>query len=261
MTQSSPILVEHGGAVSVVTVNRPESLNSLNEATLRALRAAVDTLACRADLRCVIVTGAGDKAFVAGADIAAMSTMTTEQGRAFAELGDSTFAAFEALPVPVIAAVHGFALGGGCELALACDFIYATDKAKFGQPEVKLGIVPGFGGTQRLARRVGLGMARELIYTGKIIGAAEALRVGLVNLVCSREELLSKAKETAQLIVANGSLAVAAAKRVMLDGYDVSLDRGVELEAQAFAHCFSTEEQKEGMRAFLEKRPPLFNGK
>ena len=189
------VLVSHDGAISTLTVNRPDSLNSLNRATLEAMRAAIAQVAAQQP-RVLIVTGAGEKAFVAGADIAAMSTMTQAEGAAFARLGQSVFAALEALPFPVIAAVNGFALGGGCELALACDFIYASDKAKFGQPEVKLGVMPGFGGTQRLARRIGLGMARELIYSGRMIGPEEALRIGLVNAVVPRRELLDKVLET-----------------------------------------------------------------
>ena len=208
--------------------------------------------------RCAVITGAGDKAFVAGADIAAMSSMTESEALSFARLGQATFAAIEALPFPVIAAVNGFALGGGCELALACDFIYASDKAKLGQPEVKLGILPGFGGTQRLARRVGLGMARGLIYSGRMLGSEEALRIGLVNAVVPRRELMDKVREVAALIVQNGPGAIARAKRVMLDGAGVALPAAVELEARAFADCFTLADQKEGMQAFLAKRPPAF---
>ena len=170
------------------------------------------------------------------------------------------FAALEALPFPVIAAVNGFALGGGCELALACDFIYASDKAKFGQPEVKLGVLPGFGGTQRLARRVGLGMARELIYTGRMIGPEEALRIGLVNAVVPRRELLDKVVQVANTMLANGQGAIAAAKRVMRDGADLALPAAIAAEAVAFGQCFGPE-QSEGMRAFLEKRAAHFPGR
>ena len=188
-----------------------------------------------------------------------MSTMSAEQALAFARLGQATFAALEALPFPVIAAVNGFALGGGCELALACDFIYASDKAKLGQPEVKLGILPGFGGTQRLARRIGLGMARELIYSGRMVGPEESLRIGLSNAVHPRRELMEKVAETARGIVAMGPGAVAAAKRVMNEGADLPLAAAIEREAVAFGQCFGAE-QKEGMSAFLEKREAKFGG-
>ena len=251
------VLLAHEGAISTLTINRPDALNALDRATLEALASAITELAAIKP-RCAVVTGAGDKAFVAGADIAAMSTMSSEQALAFARLGQATFAAIEALPFPVIAAVNGFALGGGCELALACDFIYASDKAKLGQPEVKLGILPGFGGTQRLVRRVGIGMARELIYTGRMIGPEEALRIGLVNAVAPRRELMDRVNEAAALIVQNGPGAVAHAKRVMLQGEVLALDVAVELEAQAFAACFDSHDQKEGMHAFLAKRPAAF---
>jgi enoyl-CoA hydratase len=251
------VLLAHDGAISTLTINRPDSLNSLDRATLEALAAAIAELAARKP-RCAIVTGAGEKAFVAGADIAAMSRMSESEALAFARLGQATFAALEALAFPVIAAVNGFALGGGCELALACDFIYASDKAKLGQPEVKLGVLPGFGGTQRLARRVGLGLARELIYTGRMLGPEEALRIGLVNAVAPRRELLDKVLETAQLIAQNGPGAVAHAKRVLREGEGMELASAIELEAQAFGACFALRDQKEGMQAFLDKRPPVF---
>lgn len=258
MSPSNPILLEQDGAVATLTVNRPDALNALDRDTLLALRDTLGALRKRSGVGCLIVTGAGQKAFVAGADIAAMSAMSREEGLAFAELGQSTFALLEALPVPVIAAVNGFALGGGCELALACDFIYAGSHAKFGQPEVKLGILPGFGGTQRLARRVGLGVARELIYTGKMIGPEEALRIGLVNAVHPHAELMAKVGETAKAMLAVGPHALAAAKQVMNAGADLPLSAAVGKEAEAFSRCFETPEQQEGMQAFLGKRPPQF---
>jgi enoyl-CoA hydratase len=260
MTQAPLVTLTHDGPVSTLTINRPEALNSLNRATLVALRDAIGEIPERSGLGCLIVTGAGDKAFVAGADIAEMSNMTSADAYAFAQLGQSTFAALEALPVPVIAAVNGFALGGGCELALACDFIYASSHAKFGQPEVKLGILPGFGGTQRLSRRIGMGMARELIYTGKLIGPEEALRVGLVNAVYPRAELLDKVRETAKSILAVGPRAVAASKQVMNAGEHLPLTDAIALEADAFSRCFG-QEQREGMQAFLEKRAARFDGR
>lgn len=260
MTDSPLIGLEHAGAVSTLTIQRPNALNALNRETLQALAQAIASLHTRAGLGCVIVTGAGDKAFVAGADIAEMSTMSPLEARAFAELGQSTFAALEALPVPVIAAVNGFALGGGCELALACDFIYASTHAKFGQPEVKLGVLPGFGGTARLSRRIGLGAARELIYTGRMLGPEDALRLGLVNAVFPRSELLAKVRETAEQIVAVGPGAVRAAKAVMNAAYHLPLAAAVAAEAEAFERCFGAE-QREGMQAFLAKRAPQFPGR
>jgi enoyl-CoA hydratase len=256
----SPVLLEHDGAISKITVNRPSALNALNRATLEALGQRIDEVRGRDATGVVIVTGAGDKAFVAGADIAEMSGLSPAEGQAFGELGQRVFASLEALSVPVIAAVNGFALGGGCELALACDFIYASSHAKFGQPEVKLGIIPGFGGTQRLARRVGLGVARELIYTGAMIGPEEALRIGLINAIHPRAELLEKVVQVANTMVANGKGALAAAKRVMLAGADLSLPASIAGEAVAFGKCFGPE-QSEGMRAFLEKRAPRFPGR
>jgi enoyl-CoA hydratase len=254
------VRLSQDGPVATLTVNRPDSLNALNQPTLEALASAIEQVGAAAP-RCLIVTGAGDKAFVAGADIAAMREMSPEQGAAFARLGQRTFAALEALPLPVIAAVNGFALGGGTELALACDFIYASDKAKFGQPEVKLGIIPGFGGTQRLARRIGLGVARELIYTGRMIGPEEALRVGLANAVVPRRGLLERVGSVAQEIAAVGPGAVASAKRVMLAGAHRPLGEAIELEAEAFGECFAWEDQKEGMSAFLAKRSPDFKNR
>lgn len=260
MTEQELVAVEHAGAITTLTIQRPTALNALNKATLSALRQAIAELNQRTELACLIVTGAGDKAFVAGADIAEMSNMTEAEGRAFAELGQGAFGALESLPVPVIAAVNGFALGGGCELALACDFIYAGSHAKFGQPEVKLGVIPGFGGTQRLSRRVGLGMARELIYTGRMIGPEEALRIGLVNAVFPRAELLAKVHETAQSIASVGPGAVRAAKQVIGAAYHLPLTAAVSAEAVAFGQCFGPE-QREGMEAFLAKRSPKFPGR
>ena len=261
MTSNSPISLIQDGPIATLTVQRPAALNALDRDTLVAMRDAIGELPERAGVGCLIVTGSGDKAFVAGADIAAMSSMTRAEAYAFAQLGQSTFAALEALPMPVIAAVNGFALGGGCELALACDYIYASSHAKFGQPEVKLGILPGFGGTQRLARRVGLGVARELIYTGKMIGPEEALRIGLVNAVFPHAELMAKVTEAAKAVLVAGPRAVAAAKRVMNVGIDLSLPEAIEKEADAFSACFEQQEQREGMEAFLGKRPARFEGR
>jgi enoyl-CoA hydratase len=255
------VLIEREAHVATLTLNRPEKLNSLDEPLLRELLAAISVVDDDSSVRVTIVTGAGDRAFAAGADIAAMSEMTAPQAKRFAELGHRVGALIEGSRVPFIAAVNGFALGGGCEVALACDFIYASEKAKLGQPEVTLGILPGFGGTQRLARRVGAARARELCMTGNMVGAQEALRIGLVNAVVPHEQLLTKVREVAAKIASRGPLAVAALKRVVLRGEDVPLPTANELEATAFASLFGTSDQREGMRAFLDKREPSFEGK
>lgn len=255
------VTTERDGDVATVTLSRPEKLNALDPVVLGELYTAFDALVRDMSRpRAVVFTGAG-KAFIAGADIGAMSELTPSAAKSFADVGHRLGALLESAPFPVIAAVNGFALGGGCELALACDFIYASQKAKFGQPEVKLGVIPGFGGTQRLARRIGIGRARELVYTGDMIGADEALRIGLVNAVFSPEELLGKALEAAKKIASVGPLAVAASKRVLLRGEDVPLPTANELEAIAFAALFGSEDQREGMRAFLDKRSATFKGR
>ncbi|MEZ4288781.1 MAG: enoyl-CoA hydratase-related protein [Polyangiales bacterium] len=256
----SSVLLQVDGDIATVTMNRPEKMNALCTEVLEQLGGAIDTIAANRSVRAAILTGNG-KAFVAGADIAEMSSMTDAQARSFGELGHRTFAAIEALRVPVIAAVNGFALGGGCELALACDFIYASDKAKFGQPEVGLGILPGFGGTQRLPRRVGIAMARELIYTGKIISAERAAQIGLANEVFAHETLIEEATKTAALIATNGPLAVSACKRVIFDGADRPLREANAIEVNAFSEGFGTADQKEGMAAFLQKRKAEFQGR
>lgn len=254
------LIVERDGAVATVTINRPGKLNALNAAVVRELTLVAADLA-RADARAVVVTGAGEKAFVAGADISEMSSMTPAQAQAFSEAGHRLGRALEEAPFACIAAVNGFALGGGCELALACDFIYASDHAKFGQPEVNLGLMPGFGGTQRLARRVGLGRARELVYSADVIGADEALRIGLANAVFPRAELLAKARATAIKIASKAPLAIAASKRAMLLGFDADLATANQLEATAFATLFGSDDQREGTRAFLDKRAATFQGR
>lgn len=256
---SELVRLEHDGAVTTITIDRPDKMNALDAEVLGALSAAFDGVRARPETRCAILTGAG-KAFVAGADIASMVSMTPAQAKDFSALGQRVFASIEALACPVIGAVNGFALGGGCELALACDFIYVSEKAKLGQPEVKLGVIPGFGGTQRLARRVGLGVARELIYTGRLVDAAEAVRIGLANAAFASDALLEKARETAKVIAAQGPRAVALAKQVMLEGTDGALADGNALEVDAFAKCFETTDQTEGMNAFLERRDPSFTG-
>jgi enoyl-CoA hydratase len=255
------VLVERDEHVVTLTLNRPDKLNALNRELLGELSLQVAELSADASVRCAILTGAGDKAFAAGADIAAMSEMSPTLAKAFAETGHRLGHAIEGAPFPFVAAVNGFALGGGCELALACDFAYASDRAKLGQPEVNLGVIPGFGGTQRLARRVGAARARELCMTGDMISAEEALRIGLVNAVVPHAELLPRVREVAKKIASKGPLAIAAIKRVVVRGADVPLPTANELEATAFAALFGTGDQREGMRAFLEKRAAKFEGR
>jgi len=254
------LITEREGAICVLTLNRPDKLNALNAELLGELDAALAEVSRDSNVACAILTGAGDKAFAAGADIAAMVDMGTEQARFFSEMGHRICSRIEHAPFPFIGAINGFALGGGCELALACDFLYASDKAKLGQPEVNLGIIPGFGGTQRLARRVGIGRARELCYTGDVIGAEDALRMGLVNAVVPHAELGARVREVATKIASKGRLAIAQCKRVIYSGADIPLDVANALETQAFAMLFGTNDRKEGMKAFLEKRKAQFSG-
>jgi enoyl-CoA hydratase len=248
--------VEDG--VAVVTIDRPTALNALNSATLKELASAVDKIAKDKKIRAAVLTGGGAKAFVAGADISEMVNFNPLKATAFATLGQGVLSAIENCPKPIIAAVNGFALGGGTEIAMACDFIYAAANAKFGQPEIKLGIIPGFGGTQRLPRLVGKAMAKELVVTGDMIDANEALRIGLVNKVLPLEELLNAAKATAKKIAGYSQCAVQAALDCINKGPDVDLPDALYLERQAFAILCSTKDQKEGMKAFLAKRPPQF---
>jgi enoyl-CoA hydratase len=256
----STLLTEREGALVILTLNRPDKLNALNAELLGELDVSLAALSGDASIACAILTGAGEKAFAAGADIAAMLDMSTEGARHFSELGHRICSRIERAPFPVIGAVNGFALGGGCELALACDFLYASDKAKLGQPEVNLGIIPGFGGTQRLARRVGIARARELCFTGDTINAEEALRIGLVNGVVPHADLMSKVKEVAGKIAKKGPLAIAQCKRALFSGDGVPLDTANALETQAFAMLFGTSDRREGMSAFLEKRAAAFKG-
>ena len=239
--------------IAVVTMNRPEALNALNEQVLRDLNAALDAVEANDEVLVVILTGAG-RSFVAGADIGQMKDLTPVQAKKFGSYGNQVFLKLENFPKPVIAAVNGFALGGGCELSMACDIRLASEKAKFGQPEVGLGITPGFSGTQRLPRRVGVAKAKELIFSGKQIGAEEAKRIGLVNEVYAAEELLNKAVEMAKSFTANAPIAVKYSKACIDRGMQMDIDNGIALENELFAMCFATEDQKEGMGAFLEKR-------
>lgn len=252
--------VENEPPVSVVYINRPKALNALNSQVLDELCQVFFELNSNEELSVVVITGEGEKAFVAGADIGEMSGLTSLQGEKFMRKGQETLSMIENLDKIVIAAVNGFALGGGCELAMACDIRLAAKSAKIGQPEVSLGIIPGFGGTQRLARLVGRGKAKQLIFSGDHITAEEAHRIGLVDEVYDSEELLAKAKELAGKIASKGPLAVRACKMLINKGLDCDLDTGLHLEREAIAVLFSTEDQKEGMKAFLEKRKPDFKG-
>ena len=243
------------GAVAVLTIDRPKALNALNPDVLADLKAAFEGID-QNTVRCVVLTGAGDKSFVAGADIGSMSTMTKAEGEAFGKLGNDIFLAIESFPLPVIAAVNGFALGGGCELAMSCDIRICSDNAMFGQPEVGLGITPGFGGTQRLPRIVGLGMAKQLLYTARNIDAAEALRIGLVNAVVPQAELMDAALKMANTIAKNAPIAVRACKKAVNEGMQVSIDKAVEIEEKLFGDCFETHDQVEGMACFLSREKP-----
>jgi enoyl-CoA hydratase len=254
------LLVVRDGAVTNVTVNRPQALNALNPATLWELQRCCEELRQDQTARCVVITGGGGRAFVAGADIAAMEQMSVIDGRRFALFGQGVMRQLELLPIPVVAAVNGFALGGGLELALACDLILASATAMFGQPEINLGIIPAFGGTQRLARRIGLEAARLLIYTGEMIGAEEALRLGLVARVLPPAELLPEVRRLAATLAAKAPVALQQAKTAINTGSDIDLDAGCRYEAEAFAVAFGTGDRGEGMRAFLEKRAPAFKG-
>lgn len=254
------LLIEIADGVAVVTINRPTALNALNAAVLHELSAAIEALKEDASVACVILTGSGNKAFVAGADIAAMQPLDAVTAAGFARLGHAVLSAIETCPKPVIAAVNGFALGGGCELAMACDIRLASDTARFGQPEVNLGVIPGFGGTLRLTRLVGKGRAKELIFTGDMIDAHEAYRIGLANKVVSAEELLPTARKMALKIASKGPIAVRFAKESIDAGLEMDIDRAARFEADLFGLCFATADQKEGMLAFLEKRPAQFKG-
>lgn len=248
------VLLEKKGNIAVATINRPQALNALNSAVLTDLDELVNVVSADSDIRALVITGSGAKAFVAGADIGEMSTLTPEEGEAFGKHGNDVFRRIETLPIPTIAAVNGFALGGGCELSMACDIRICADTAVFGQPEVGLGITPCFGGTQRLARLVSPGMAKQLIYTARNIKADEAYRIGLVNAVYPVEELLPQAEKLANTIAANAPIAVRACKKAINEGLQVDMDAAVVIEEKLFGSCFKTADQIEGMGAFLEKR-------
>ncbi|MCR4678661.1 MAG: enoyl-CoA hydratase/isomerase family protein [Lachnospiraceae bacterium] len=259
------VLYEQKGAIGVITINRPEALNALNSQVLEDLEATFKAVDLK-EVRALVLTGAGEKSFVAGADIGEMSTLTKKEGEAFGKKGNDVFRMIETFPIPVIAAVNGFALGGGCEISMSCDIRLCSDNAVFGQPEVGLGITPGFGGTQRLARLVGAGMAKQLIYTARNIKAPEAYRIGLVNQVVSaeldeqgnvvksaQENLLATAEKMASTIAANAPIAVRNCKKAINDGLQVDMDAALVIEEKLFGDCFETEDQKAGMGNFLEK--------
>lgn len=255
------ILLEHAEDVGILKVNRPTVMNALNLETLDEIAIGIKRLEDNKEVKVIVVTGAGEKAFVAGADIAAMKQMSAADAEEFASQGHRCMAEIEQCTKPVIAAVNGFALGGGTELALACDFVYASANAKFGLPEVKLGIFPGFGGTQRLARVVGMARARELIFSGRMISAEQAYEYGLVNKVVPADQLLMEVMSVAKEIAANGLVAVGLAKHAMNVGGGKEFDKGLGLERENFSKCFKSDDRLEGMTAFLEKRKPNFKGK
>lgn len=252
------LLVETSDSICTVKINRPDKLNALNNETLEELKICFDNLKKDSSVSVVIITGSGEKAFVAGADISEINKLNPITGKLFAEKGQAVFSLIEKLGKPVIAAVNGFALGGGCELALACHIRIANDKAKFGQPEVNLGIIPGYGGTQRLTRLVGSGKAAELILTGDLIDANEALKIGLINTIYPTDDLLNQAKILASKIAAKGQIAISMSLRAIISCDELSDSEGQNLESSLFALCCGTEDFKEGTSAFLEKRKPSF---
>ena len=246
--------------IATITFNRPEVLNALNEASLKEFSHAIDKVAGDEDIRVLILTGAGAKSFVAGADITEFLKFNALKAKMFSEMGHSIVNKLQELSIPVIGAVNGFALGGGCEVVIACDFIYASENAMFGLPEINLGIIPGFGGTQRLPRIVGKNRAKEMIFTGKMIPAADAQAMGLVNKVCAKDQLMNEVLKVAKIMVSKGKVSLRAAKQTINTGMDVDLKTGCRIEIDAFAICLASPDAKEGTLAFLEKRAADFKG-
>jgi len=246
--------------IAIITFNRPEVLNALNEVSLIEFSHAVDNVAENEDIRVLILTGSGNKSFVAGADIKEFLTFNVLKAKIFSEMGHGLVNKLQELPIPVIAAVNGFALGGGCEVVVACDFIYASENAMFGLPEISLGIIPGFGGTQRLPRLIGKNRAKEMIFTGKMISAADAQAMGLVNKVCAQDQLMDDVMGVAKMIVSKGKVSLRAAKQAVDSGMDVDLKTGCRIETDAFAICLTSPDAKEGIQAFLDKRKADFKG-
>lgn len=255
------LLFEKTDGIGIITVNRPKVLNALNKETMMELKDVVGKIAIDPEVAVVIITGSGDKSFVAGADIGEMRNLSAMEARVWSKYSQTVFNEIENLPKPVVAAVNGYALGGGCELAMSCDIRIASEKARFGQPEVQLGVIAAFAGTQRLPRLVGKGRAKELLFTGDQITATEAYRIGLVNKVVAGEELMSAAKELAKKIMSRGPIAVSLSKAAVNEGMDMDLESAQAYEAEVFGLCFSTTDQTEGMSAFTEKRKAQFTGK
>lgn len=255
------IIFETEKRIATITFNRPEALNALNSKLLLEFGQALDAVEADEEIRVLILTGAGDKSFVAGADIGEIAKCDALQGKMFAKRGQDILGRLNKLPIVVVAAVNGFALGGGCEMSLACDFVYASETAMFGLPEINLGIMPGFGGTQRLPRLIGMNMAKEMIFTGKMITAAEAREIGLVNRVCAPDALMDDVMKVAKSISFKGRVSIRAAKQAVNTGMNVDLAAGCALEVDAFALCLASEDAREGTTAFLEKRKPSFTGK
>ncbi|QTA80442.1 Short-chain-enoyl-CoA hydratase [Desulfonema limicola] len=254
------IIFETQDKIAKITFNRPKALNALNADLLDEFSNALDKIAGDEDIRVLVLTGAGEKSFVAGADITELAAFNALQAKVFAQKGQNIISKLQSLSIPVIAAVNGFALGGGSEMALACDFIYASENAMFGLPEITLGIIPGFGGTQRLPRLIGANMAKEMIFTGKMLPAAEAREIGIVNKVVALENLMADVMKTAKSIAAKGKVSLRAAKQAVNRGLNVDLATGLDIECDAFSICMASEDSKEGTSAFLEKRKPEFKG-
>jgi enoyl-CoA hydratase len=254
------IKIDYADSIATLTFNRPDALNAINQDMLDETRSAIDEINKNIDIKVLVLTGAG-RAFIAGADIKTLQGFGPLEAKKFSECGQSLFAEIESMNIPVIACVNGFALGGGCEIAMSCDFIYASDKARFGQPEINLGIIPGFGGTQRLSRLAGKGRAKELCMTGKNITAEEACKIGLVTRVFPQESLLEETMKTAKEIAGKGRASLRALKHVIDNGSDVDLKNACIMEVDAFSICFASPDMKEGTTAFIEKRSPNFTGK